>query len=613
MLASRPYLLGLALLLCGCLKSEAFFDDDIPVDIEHVGVAVLSEKGVVRRISPLHTPRDTPPILREAGDRVWYFGWTSALLEAEVDLDLLRGEPLIARPDCRPGLPEPTWSVTVESGAEQIARPRAPILALSHPSLLGSCPTENLVRPESEKPTELYSNVSVRNSCLGSICQVEIQVRDECRVDIDLGRCVGQAQSGFVDRHGRICVDESFGCEQRPTAADALISFACQVGPNECRFSVYQPEEALPISFEKVRVAPPLAAQLVSTLPQRVPLFASHSGHVPDLAVGSERVSALVRSDVTLQPDCSDEATPAALVELGGSPLQVTSRAEPSLPCLRVLAMDHEDRLFGVYGVYPELHFAAFDASGAVQATRRIPDSAPLETGAYVPVDLAYDPESETLALALHTESFAGEDRLVFASRDLRTVQTSTLTRLRISSLRTGRNREDEPRLVLAEPTQSLAVWWKPWAFMEESGAGLVSAGIRQTLLSAAPFGEGWVIGLFGDETPAMTLSRYGSIGAFDVFWFFEGVADGTLLVEQGSEEQENHRVLIAGRERGAGALGTAWIGQFRSQPARIQAGSRVLGEGIVTGGHRDAAGNAWLALPWSGEVLRIDAPPPAP
>jgi hypothetical protein len=273
-----------------------------------------------------------------------------------------------------------------------------------------------------------------------------------------------------------------------------------------------------------------------------------------------------------------------------------------------VLTIDEDDQLYGVYGVYPELYFVRFDANGGVAETRLIPSSQPSDPAVFVPTDLVYDPGTQQLALGLRTELPSGSDRLVFASRDLRSVVTSTLADIRISTVRLGKNTQGEPRLVVTEVRNSTALWWRPLAAMEESSAMLIAPGLRLTLLSAAPFGDGNVIGLFADETSAMTRGRYGTIGAFDSFWFFEALTDGTTIVEMLSADDSERRLFVAGRERGSGSLGRALIAEYQDRPPRLlKAGARVIGAGIVTGGQRDGSGNAWLNLPWGGEVLRID------
>lgn len=610
----RPSLaLGLLAASLACVESKPFFDDDIPLDLLHVGAALISDKGVVRRMTPLTNTRELPVMARSEDEKVWYFGWSSRLEEAGVDLEALRAEPLVPAPDCRGGLPRPSWNfeIPAEGDRGRTFEQEEPLPArITHPSLLLECSSDGFLRPEAAKPPELYANFSIENTCPGSLCQGSLSVDAECRLDIDLGRCVSQRQSGYLGRGGQSCVEPGLGCENVARDEDALLSIACRVGPEPCTFHFYQPERPLQLSIDRVQVAPPLSGAEVDLLPQRVPPFAAAFGRLQHLAVGQERVIALTRADPVWDPTCQDETSPAQLVELETAPLRAGPSAAPGLPCLRLLALDHEDALFGVYGVYPELHLAAFDESGAVTRTRRIPASAPAAVGSYVPIEFTYDAASESLALALHTPAVGGEDRLVFATRDLRTVRTSTLSGLQVSGMRRGRNREGDARLVLAELTQSLAIWWKPWEPREESGAGLVTPFYRQPLIGAAPFRKGSVIGLFADESPGMSRAFISSIGPFEVFAFFEGVIDATAMVEFGSEEEENERFFIAGRERGARRLGTAVLAEYgRSRPRRLLAGARIIGEGIVAGGDQDAAGRAWLYLPWSGAVVRVDPP----
>ncbi len=615
MFPSAQRLAAACLALSACLQSEVREDNTVPLGLEHVAAAVATDEGVIRRLSGLWPGSNPPPVLREKGQIAWYFGWDTALREAGLDLQALSEGLLIPRPDCRPGLPPPIWTFEVsdDRGDGPISEERVP--ELSHPSLLATCPTEHLLRPAEEMPPGLAANISVENDCLADPCFGGIELLDGCQARINLDRCVGEEQAIFVDRLGQLCVDGNRECRNTAPENDAILSMVCTVGPEQCRFHLHQPEEALTISLERVRVASPLSEPSIAQRPNRIPYYAFHGGHVPDLAVGKTRIVALTRSSETTTRDCSDEGTPSTLTTVGGTPLQVLTRAEPGLPCLNVLTMDLEDQLYGVYGVYPELYFVRFDAAGAVESTRRIPSSTPLESAAFAPVDLLYEPESDRLVLALHTEQVQGSDRLVVATRDLREVHTSTLTELSISSIRRGKNPDGARRVVVTESTQSLAIWWQPLILAEESGAGLAAPSLRLGLLTSAPFGDGNVLGFFSEARPAFTRSRSGIPGAIaPPQWFFESAADATALAEFEWNEGKKRRLFIAARERGAGRLGRALLAEYGQGPQRrLRPGARVIGEGLVTGGQRDDAGNAWLALPWAGEVIRLDAPAPPP
>lgn len=610
-LRARLGLLGLVSSLA-CLESKAFFDDDIPLDVVHVGAALVSDNGVVRRMSPLGTPSEMPVMARAEGDRVWYFGWSNRLSEAGLDLEALRSEPLIATPDCRAGLPRPNWNFEIPASGElgRLLSPEELPSGITHPSILAVCDPQGVLRPESAKPPELYANQSLENSCPGSLCTGTLELGADCRLNASLGRCVGQPQTGFLDRDRNACIEPGAGCRDLGPSREALLSLACQVGPEECIFRFHQPEAPVALSLERLPIAPPMSGPELELAPLRAPPYPRSFGRLQHLAVGAERVVALVRDDLSWSADCQDETERARLVELQAVPLAVAATGAPDLSCLRLLALDHEGTLFGVYGVYPELRVAAFNPDGTVARTRPISSSGPLAPGSYVPIDLVYDAESETLALALHAQNLELDDRLVFVSRDLGRVRTSTLAERQISSLRLGSNREGESRLVLAELTQSLALWWKPWEAQEESGAGLVNPFFRLPLIGAAPFRKGSVVGLFADTTPGMSRASSVSFGAFESFAFFEGTIDGTTLVEFPSEDETKERLYIAGRERVEGRLGSAVIAEYGySHPRRMKAGARVIGEGVVLGGDRDAAGRAWLYLPWSGTVVRVDPP----
>jgi hypothetical protein len=580
-----------ALALVGCIPVERVVVD-VPEGVEHVALVELDADGRVVRGTPVTpwTPRSALPLITSSS-RALVVGWSAALAPPASE------SPVRAAERCEPALPAPVWAASWT--ADGFGAAPAELPALTAAWYFDRCPTA---------PPPI---LDAAWSCDEPRCVPQVARTGPCRVSIDLERCGAGSLEAFQAPDGALCFDPAratLPCARSAGHPEALVAMTCEA-ERTCSLELFDPTRAVaPFTIHSVAL---------TNLPQVDFAVDSVAGVQPDmlnrglaydLAVAGDRAFVSAPGRGSGAPRCHGRIDlPSRLRVFDVESLEELEELATSTvgACLGALGRDLHGA--GVLGVFHDLadsewKLARFDRDAelveAVTIPRLSPSLAPpgftidrlLPLEARGEVALLFRPVADALATSIVTIHDArtlaekwrtelgsqhvgaglrldGDDVLLTLVPELRLLQTIDLVGRRLASERIG---IDDGRENTAHDLLVLG---------PDADRVIVAQGARKLLHLTRE-------GLRTTSTPLSTDADLTRVERWP--------ASPSLL-------------LVAGTIRSVGRLRRAELALYDPAAKRFLPGAWPVGGGLVSRIVADDAGRAFLLLPWSGTLVRLD------
>ncbi len=523
-------------------------------------------------------------------------GWAAEAIEPLLpseDISDARLEPALG---CEPSLPAPAWAFEIQPDGARGAID-AGTLRLTAPWLRDRCPSIDGL------------GLLVHVSCRPGWCAARGVAGSGCDGTMELSACGLGPLPISSQPTGAICVAPAelaaLGCEPLPSEAPVAAAARCTIGARRCEVELYHPAPAPFAQVRRRRLLPvePFAPRSLSedgTISARALLRAyAHDVEV----LGDEILVAHGDGQLGGRCDASEQRRPSVLERVDPDELATVGTATAP-PCLRRMLADG-DAVLAVFAEEGDLWIGRFDRGGRRRVARPLdprdprqrPDDdpdRPLAEAVYV-VELLR-PTPGTLAVVLSTDD-DGPRTLVFvvADDDLR-----PLRRRRLDGVTAMAAAATPEGIALASGRG--VIWLDPASLADRAGPSVAPRPPWDdvTLSALHPHASELLAASVGEAPQVFAFG--GGASELDAAEILELPAQNSLLAPW-----TEALVLV-------GAVGQVSPGRFGGLVARYDPRRRRVLPGLVEVGggpigraRLDGRGRAWLLLPWSAELVRLE------